>query len=301
MVKQQTTLARGLGWFSIGLGAAQVAAPSVVSRLVGIRPTSRTREVMRAVGIRELVAGAGLLSDRKPAFLWARVAGDAMDLALLGNALASDAEKVRTTAATAAVAGVAALDVLAATASSQIDEPQRGAVEARSATTVNASASDVYGRWRDLESLPTFMYHLESVRRTGEGRFHWVAKAPAGRTVEWDAEMVEDVPDDRIAWRSLEGSSVENAGTVLFRPAPGGRGTEVHVELRYTPPAGVLGAVVAKLFGEEPNQQLADDLRRFKQLVETGEIARSEGSPEGPRTQNQMHQRDGHPLEEVRA
>ena len=298
----QGSLARGLGWFSIGLGMAQVAAPKAVSRLIGVRPTGASREVMRAVGMRELVAGAGLLAGKKPApFLWARVAGDAMDLALLGNALASDTERARTGAATAAVAGVTALDVLAATAASQVDEVvvenERSAVEARSAITVNASPEDAYAAWRDFEALPGFMYHLKSVQVTEDACSHWVAKAPLGTTVEWDAEIVEDVPAERIAWRSAEGASVENAGTVRFGPAPGGRGTEVHVELRYSPPLGALGAVVAKLFGEEPNQQLADDLRRFKQLLETGEVARSEGSPLGTRAQNQLHQEDAHPLE----
>ena len=302
----QGGLARGLGWFSVGLGVAQVAAPKAVSRLIGVRPTAASRELMRAVGVRELVAAAGLLAGKKPSpFLWARVAGDAMDLALLGNALASDSEKSRTGAAAAAVAGVTALDVLAATAGSQVDEAVVGsessAVEARSAITVNASPEDAYAGWRDFEALPAFMYHLESVEVTADGCSRWVAKAPLGTTVEWDAEIVEDVPGERIAWRAADGSPVENAGTVRFRPAPGKRGTEIHVELRYAPPLGALGAVVAKLFGEEPNQQLADDLRRFKQLLETGEVARSEGSPLGTRTQNQMHQEDAHPVMEMSA
>ncbi len=309
MSVQQTSqggLARGLGWFSVGLGVAQVAAPKAVSRLVGVEPTRASREIMRAIGVRELFAGAGLLVGRKPSpFLWARVAGDAMDLALLGTALAADGGKARTGAATAAVAGVTALDLLAATAGSQVDEvsddTERSAVEARSAITVNASPEAAYAAWRDFEALPAFMYHLESVEVTADGCSRWVAKAPLGTTVEWDAEIVEDVPGERIAWRSAEGASVANAGTVRFRPAPGGRGTEVHVELRYSPPLGAVGAVVAKLFGEEPNQQLADDLRRFKQLLETGEVARSEGSPLGTRTQNQTHQEDAHRVQEMSA
>ena len=298
MAKQETALAQGLGWFSIGLGVAQVAAPGVVSRLVGVKPTRAGQELMRAIGIRELVAGAGLVALRNPpAFLWARVAGDTMDLALLGNALVAGGDKRRTGAAAAAVAGITALDVLAATAGSQVEEHEGNTVDARSAITVNASADAAYAAWRDLEALPSFMYHLKSVQVTADGCSHWVAKAPAGTTVEWDAETVDDVPGQRISWRSAPGSAVDNAGTVQFRPAPGGRGTEIHVELRYQPPGGPIGAVVAKLFGEEPNQQLADDLRRFKQLLETGEIARSEGSPLGTRTQNQLHQEDAHPAQ----
>jgi uncharacterized membrane protein len=170
-------------------------------------------------------------------------------------------------------------------------------VEGRTAITVNRAPDEVYAQWRDLERLPTFMYHLESVQVIGDGRSHWVAKAPAGTTVEWDAEITEDVPGDRIAWRSVDEASVDNSGSVRFRPAPGGRGTEVYVEMDYSPPGGALGAAVAKVFGEEPNQQLSDDLRRFKQLVETGEIARSDGSPLGTRTQNHLHQRDARPVD----
>jgi uncharacterized membrane protein len=140
------------------------------------------------------------------------------------------------------------------------------------------------------------MEHVESVRTSGNGRSHWVATAPAGTKVEWDAEITDDVAGQLIAWRSLPGSGVDNAGRVRFAPAPRGQGTEVHVELDYEPPAGAVGAFVAKLFGEEPNQQLADDLRRFKQIVETGEIARSDGSPHGTRTRNLMHQEDAHAM-----
>ena len=146
-------------------------------------------------------------------------------------------------------------------------------MDARTAITINAPADDLYRRWRDFEQLPTFMDHLKSVTTTGEGRSHWVAKAPAGTSVEWDAEIVEDVPDRRIAWRSLAGATVENSGSVRFEPAPGDQGTEVYVEIDYRPRGGALGTVVAKLFGEEPNRQIGDDLRRFKQIVETGEIA----------------------------
>ena len=175
-------------------------------------------------------------------------------------------------------------------------------MESRSSVTVNAPPDAVYAAWRDFERLPTFMYHLESVTTTGDRHSHWVAKGPAGTTVEWDAEIVDDVPGQRVTWRSVEGASVENSGSVRFRPAPADQGTEVYVELRYAPPAGALGAVVAKLFGEEPGQQVGDDLRRFKQIVETGEVVRSDGSPLGSRTQNQAHQHDAHPTgdDEVR-
>ena len=151
----------------------------------------------------------------------------------------------------------------------------------KKSVTVNCPREDVYQFWRDLENLPRFMLHLESVKTAGDRRSHWIAKAPAGKTVEWDAEIIEERPNELIAWRSLAGSDVRNEGAVRFTQAPGDRGTEVHVELQYDAPAGRAGATIAKLFGEEPSQQIRDDLRRFKQVMETGEIVRSEGSLEG--------------------
>jgi len=161
-------------------------------------------------------------------------------------------------------------------------------VHASASITVKASPEEVAATWHDLERLPSFMSHLEEVSVNGDGRSHWVAAAPAGSRVEWDAEVIEDVPAERMSWRSTDGASVPNAGTVRWVGAPGARGTEVHVELSYEPPAGAAGAAVAKLFGEEPNQQLRDDLRRFKQLLETGEIARSDSTPMGVRTRASM-------------
>jgi uncharacterized membrane protein len=168
-------------------------------------------------------------------------------------------------------------------------------MQAKSAVTVKRPVEEVYRFWRDLTNLPSFMVHLKAVEATGDGRTHWTANAPAGRTVEWDAEVVEDQPNRRIAWRSLEGSQVANSGSVSFTPAPGGAGTEVRVELGYDPPGGTLGKVVAKLFGEEPQQQVTDDLRRLKQVLETGEVVLSEGSPEGTRSARLVSQRPAQP------
>jgi uncharacterized membrane protein len=168
-------------------------------------------------------------------------------------------------------------------------------MDGSTAITINKPIDEVYGYWQDFERLPSFMWHLKSVKVSGGGRSHWVANGPAGTTVEWDAETVEDVPNERISWRSLEGADVANAGTVTFTPAPGNRGTEVRVELSYNPPGGPVGAVVAKLFGEEPEQQLKDDLRRFKQVLETGEVVVSNAAPEGTRTQRQMKQEEAQP------
>ena len=147
--------------------------------------------------------------------------------------------------------------------------------------TINRPAAEVYAAWRDVESLPSIMSHLESVTRTDDGLTHWVAKAPLGRTVEWDAEIINDEVGRVISWRSVEGADVSNVGAVHFHEGPADRGTELHVRIEYSPPAGALGATVAKLFGEEPGQQVADDLRRFKALMETGEYPTTEGQPRG--------------------
>jgi uncharacterized membrane protein len=133
----------------------------------------------------------------------------------------------------------------------------------------------VYRFWRDFRNLPQIMTHLESVAVLDERRSHWTAQGPAGRLVEWDAETVEDRPNERISWRSLPGSDVANSGTVRFRAAPGDRGTEVHLEMNYAPPGGELGSLVARLFGQEPSQQVQADLRKLKQVLETGEVTRS--------------------------
>lgn len=149
------------------------------------------------------------------------------------------------------------------------------------AFTIKRSPAELYIYWRRLEELPRFMSHLVSVKQIDERRSHWVAKGPAGRVVEWDAEIINEIPNELLAWRTLPEADVVSAGSVHFTPAPGGRGTEVRVRLQYEPPAGKLGAIVAWLFGDEPSQTIQEDLRRFKQLMEAGEIPTIEGQPRG--------------------
>jgi uncharacterized membrane protein len=165
--------------------------------------------------------------------------------------------------------------------SPSLSTPLSGPIQVEKAVTINRSADHLYHFWRNFENLPCFMQHLESVKTMPDGRTHWVAKAPLGSTVEWDAEITEERENELIAWRALENAEVYNTGSVRFKEAPGGRGTEVKVQLEYTPPGGVLGATFAKLFGEEPAQQVAGDLRRFKQMMEAGEIATVEGQTSG--------------------
>ncbi len=154
-------------------------------------------------------------------------------------------------------------------------------IHVEKAITIGKSPGEVYKFWHNLTNLPRFMDHLIAVTATGPKTSHWVAKGPTGKEVSWDAEIIVDEPNSRIAWRSMEGSDIENAGSVRFVQAPGGRGCEVHVTLQYYPPGGVIGATIAKLFGEEPSQQITDDLRRLKRLLETGEIPTIDGQSHG--------------------
>lgn len=154
-------------------------------------------------------------------------------------------------------------------------------IEIKRAVIVDTSSDELYDYWRKLENLPTFMNHLKEVEQTDETHSHWVAKLAGGLPVEWDAEIVEDIPGQRIAWRTLPDSQVEQLGSVEFKPATGERGTVVSVEIRYSPPGGIIGETFANLLNGVTAQQVKDDIRRFKSLMETGEIPTVDGQPSG--------------------
>ena len=164
---------------------------------------------------------------------------------------------------------------------SHISVPYGKGIRVEKSVTINASPEQLYGFWRNFENLPRFMSHLKMVHVIDSKRSHWIAKGPAGSDAEWDAEIINEVPNELIGWRSVDGSRVDNAGSVHFTPATGGRGTELKVVLRYDPPAGIIGAAVARVFGEDPAHQIGEDLRRLKQLVETGEISTIDRQPTG--------------------
>lgn len=155
-----------------------------------------------------------------------------------------------------------------------------GKIHVKKSVTINKSPAELYQFWRDFENLPRFMAHLESVTTTGEKTSFWKAKAPLGQTVEWNAEITSDVENERIGWQSTADASIPNSGVVEFNPTST-RGTEVRVVLTYEAPGGQLGALVAKLFGEEPSQQVYGDLCRFKSIMEAGTILDTEGQTSG--------------------
>ncbi|MDB4893544.1 MAG: cyclase/dehydrase [Gemmatimonadetes bacterium] len=151
----------------------------------------------------------------------------------------------------------------------------RKAIKVERSVSVLRPRAELYAFWRDFENLPRFMEHLVSVKSDVGTRSHWIAKAPGGGTVEWDAELVNDVPGELVAWKTVGQPDVANAGAVNFSDAPGGRGTIVKVTLDYEPPGGRIGNLIARLFGEDPDRQVREDLRKFKQLMEAGEITTS--------------------------
>ena len=284
--QRDVALAKALGWFSVGLGVAKLAAPRPLAHAVG--SAGDHAALTRLAGLREVACGIGLLHGRSPQlWLWARVAGDLLDLAMLGAAMGERRSRRGPLAVTAGtVAAITVLDVYAASRWSGREMPredlQAGYVEVARAITVNCPPDACYARWRRFEDLPRFMQHLESVTTVRPGVTHWVAKAPFGTRMEWDAEVTSDQPGQLLAWRSVDESDVEQHGVVRFGPGPRG-GSIVRVEMRYRPPAGRVGAAVAKMFGDEPTQAVMEDLRRFKRLMETGEVPTTEGQPHGRR------------------
>ncbi|HTY67023.1 MAG TPA: SRPBCC family protein [Alphaproteobacteria bacterium] len=304
-----TRLAKMLGWASLALGLAGAVAPRSTARLIGIADDETNCRALQLVGVRELVSGFGVLSNPEaPAWLWSRVAGDAMDLALLGSAYASEeTDPSRLSLATAAVIGITLADLVCAERLSAAREgqPERSTaggaaaqagrraratiaewmgnrpIHVISAITINAPAEELYRFWRNVENLPRVMRHIESTQALDDHRSRWRVKGPLGSPFEWESEITQDQPNERIAWRSRPGSPLDTRGAMTFKPASGGRGTVVKVVFDYRPPGGALGAAFAKLLGKSPDQEAEEDLRRLKQIFEAGEILESDATAKG--------------------
>jgi hypothetical protein len=263
-------IAAGLAWFSLGLGAAQLTAPGALNRLAGIRDDAAARLAQRLVGVRELGAFAAILAGRpRPALpLWSRVGGDLMDLALLGRAWEGKRESApRLALAVANIAAVTGLDAYAAIRHTKAEgrrEPKAegkaaggGPVQVKAAVTIRKSRAEVEPAWRSFEA--------------DGGLSGW----------QTDAAGAEDG---------------DGAAHLRFLDAPRDQGTEVHAELSYEPTAGKVGALLAKALGDDPAQKVKDDLRRFKQVVETGQVVRSEANPDGTRTTTPFKERPAQPM-----
>lgn len=263
-------LTRGLGFASLAIAAAEAAAPRVVAQALGLPPKARTAFTLRMLGLRELAAGASiLLQPRRPLPLWARVAGDVADLGLLAWAATDKkANRGRAALAFAGLTAVTAFDVYAAIRTTRLQEAAQAPV--MFSVTIHQPPAIVYSYFRDFQRLPQFMDWLEAVDERSDGTSHWVAKLPTGQKVEWDAEITEERTNEVIAWRTRDDAPVAHAGRVTFAKAPGRDSTEVRVEMV----AGLPGwsrksALLAKALAKP---QIKGDLRRFKQLMETGEV-----------------------------
>ena len=274
-------LVRFLGWFSVGLGVSEILAPGLISRIAGSR---NHKNLVRSFGLRELGAGVGILSQRRPAkWLWARVAGDTMDIAsIIGGS--TSRRRGATIGALASVAGVTALDIYCAQHCTRQEKISPDAERAESSLLIGRSPEECYRFWRDVENFPRFVPEILSVRKTGERSSHWTAALP-GNTgeLEWDAEITEDAPNERISWRCTPRAGLTMNGTVDFQAAPGKRGTIVRLQMEYDHAGRTFAAPFSKLLGKHPKQTAYKALRRMKQLLEVGEILTTEGQPAGRR------------------
>ena len=275
-------LITALGWLSIGLGLAQLVAPRGLARASGLRGVSSVW--IRAIGLREMACGVALLrGESRPAWRWSRIAGDAMDLSLLGVAMTSRRNARTRLAATAAVvAGVTAIDYIASAQLaprklSELPAPGEEGLALQRSVIVNRSADECYRAWRDLENLPRFMPGLQSVQIIDARRSRWHSFEG-----EWIGELTQERPGQSMRWRAAENHA--ETGALELSPAPGGRGTVVTMQLHMQAPVGKVGAAVAGLFSQAPAYKIETTLRRFKQWMETGEVSTTEGQPSGKRS-----------------
>jgi len=283
-----STSARNLGILSLALGAGALLMPTPLSQLTGLQ---QHRRLLPFIGLRELAAGIGLLSTRNPTpWLWARVVGDGMDLATILHSLLSPQNPRRTSAAvTAAVVGaITAIDIRESVRSRN----SSGAAYERSAPDALVSASVIVGKspqecydfWRDPTNMTRISPMVESVTVVDERTSRWLIRSPLGNKIEWDCKITGETRGQRISWRSVDGGGLYHAGVVRFEPSTGNRGTLVSTSVHFRVPGGPAGIGLAKLLGANPRSEIREDLRRFKQLLETGEIPTTRGQPSGRRS-----------------
>jgi uncharacterized membrane protein len=286
--RNQERFARGLGLFGIALGTLEFAATRRLSRGIGI--SERHRTVVRGMGFREIANGAAILANpRDPRLMWGRVAGDALDLSLLGLALTSrGAKRGRVIAAAGAVAGAAILDVLCGLSLSRPTAQRvtrrrlsggRG-VRIQKSLAINCPAEHLYRFSRDLSNLPRFVKNLRSVEELAGKRLRWTFNTARGGQTQWDTEITEDEPGQLIAWRSVDNGIVEHGGSIRFLQGPQDRGTIARLELRWRSIAAGVGPLLGVT---QPDFYVGETLRQLKAIVETGEIPTTRGQSSGRR------------------
>jgi uncharacterized membrane protein len=287
-VARQRQAAQRLGYLSLALGLGALLMPSRVARISGLE---QHRSLLPLIGLRELTSGVGLLTAKKKApWLWSRLVGDGMDLSvLLSSALGvRNPNRMNAAITTAVVAAVTAADVAASVRSSIGTDPA-GTISApdayvASSIIVNKSAQECYQFWRNPGNLTRISPMLESVTVLDERTSRWVVRGTAGTRIEWHSRITADAPGDRIAWRSTEGGDLYHAGVVSFQKARGGRGTLVNATMHFKVPGGRAALSLAKVLGVDPRTEIREDLRRFKQFLEAGEIPTTRGQPSGRRS-----------------
>jgi uncharacterized membrane protein len=286
-VAQRSSAARNLGYLSLALGAGALLMPNRLARLTGLE---QHRGLLPLVGLRELASGVGLLTRTNATpWLWSRVVGDGMDLAVLASS-AFDSENARrvsaavTTAVVALISAVDARETVRASKGARLTIGAATDAFASASVIVDKSKQECYSFWRDPTNLVRFSPMLESVSVLDERTSRWVARGPAGTKVEWTSRLTADVPGERIAWRSLEGGHLYHAGVVRFENANGGRGTVVRASVHFCAVGGRAGLALARVLGVDPRSEVREDLRRFKQLLEAGEIPTTRGQPSGRRS-----------------
>ena len=283
---QGRMLARGLGWFSVGLGLAEILAPRALAQFIGMKPNDT---LLRAYGLREMAAGVGILTQADPT-LWiqARMAGDVMDLTTMGAAFSSSgAGHNKLAAATAAVVGVTALDVLCAaqlSGSNGAIKPS-GATVVEKSVTIGRAPEELIAFWRDPSKIGQIVGDWAEVTPDGTGRAHWKVKVPVGQPLEWDAHVHEESPGELLRWHGGHDTPAPVEIALRFCPAEGDKGTEVTLWLRFAP-SGMAGNVLSHLPGLVPATLALKALRAFKSLVETGEIPTLAHNPSARKEDN---------------
>jgi uncharacterized membrane protein len=240
---------------------------------------------LRALGVREIASGVGLLAQpQRPMWLWTRLAGDAMDLTLLGMAFGTHrSHRGRLATATGAVGLVTALDLICIRRTSQLAHGPAEPVQLAATIVIERSREELYRFWRDLTQLPRFMRSIREVRIIDQRHSRWFAAGSDGESLSWESEITEDRPGEYIAWRSTPGSRLDTEGVVRFEPAPNGEGSLVRLQVSYRAAANA-GSALGKLIATLARSEIKSELRRFKQLIETGEVATTDGQPSGRRS-----------------
>lgn len=286
-VRSQQT-ARALGWFSIGLGVSELLLTDRMARAIGFRRSPLWLQVM---GVREIATGIGILAARRPGagHVQMRVMGDAIDLALLASAWDSAGrERHRLSIATAAVLGVTVLDVLA-TRKLASDGATHNPLQLRASISLEEPPDEVYRQLRDLSNLTAYLSHAHTVELQGEESFQLTSDIPFSGTSLWHARIIEDVPSRRVVWETLPESPLHMRGQLDINPRSGERGTLLRASVSIKPATPSLVTPLARLLGSLPDQWLMQQLRRFRQYVETGEVATTQGQPTGRRSPLSRH------------